>query len=93
VDVFTARGFFLVAGTEHNSPGHDPIAVRCKGAPLPADARGAFSRGACVLAAHQYLRARGESRPAERLNDRKGLDEMADLGARVIRAVLASTEP
>jgi hypothetical protein len=91
VDVLDARGFFLTAGTEHNSPGREPVAVRCKGgAPLPDKARRLFSRGACILAAHHYRRALGQpgvaagGRP-----DRRELDALAELGSKVIGAVTA----
>jgi hypothetical protein len=88
VDTLEARGFFMTAGTEHNSPGHEPIAVRCKGkAPLPAKAHRLFSRGACILAAHQHRRATGQPGFADGGRpDRRELDAMADLGARVIGA-------
>jgi hypothetical protein len=87
VDALDARGYFATAGTEHNSPDREPIAIRCKGgAPLPERARRLFSRGACILAAHQHLRAQG--RPGletTRRADRATLDGLADLGSRVIR--------
>jgi hypothetical protein len=93
VDLLDARGFFLTAGTEHNSPGREPIAVRCKGgAPLPAKAHRLFSRGACILAAHQYRRAQGQPGfAADGRPDRRELDALADLGAKVMGAATANT--
>jgi len=91
VDALDARGYFATAGTEHNSPDREPIAIRCKGgAQLPERARRLFSRGACILAAHQHLRAQG--RPGletDRRADLATLDGLANLGSRVIRESIA----
>jgi hypothetical protein len=90
VEALDARGYFATAGTEHNSPGREPIAIRCKGgAPLPETSRRLFSRGACILAAHQRLRAQGEpGLETSHRADRATLDRLADLGAKTIREAL-----
>ncbi len=92
VDALDARGFFQVAGTEHNSPVDEPVAIRCAGGePLPPSARRLFSRGACILAAHQWLRSRGETGVDTRSKPgRAELDRLAALGSRAIRSVVGS---
>ena len=57
-----AAGIAVVAGTEHNTLALDPIDPACVGAaPLPDTVRSIFWEGTCVLAAHQFLGAQGES--------------------------------
>ena len=52
----------VTAGTEHNTRDLIPIAPAClAGAPIPEDVQTIFDEGACVIAAHQYLSARGET--------------------------------
>jgi hypothetical protein len=89
-EVFDRRGFFMTAGTEHNSPDPEPITFGCKGGkPLPELPKRLFARGACVVAAHHYLRARGEPGldPASK-PDPATLSRLAALGARVIRKTI-----
>ncbi len=55
-----SAGFVVTAGTEHNTPDLIPLAPTCRrGEPIPADIADIFAEGACVIAAHQYLTARG----------------------------------
>ena len=55
-------GIVVTAGTEHNTRDLVPIAPTCvNGAPIPGDTAAIFAEGACVVAAHQYLVARGET--------------------------------
>ncbi len=88
VEYFDKNGFVILMGTEHNSPGMIPLACGTRdGKPLNDFLRKVSWEGACVVAAHQYLRARGgegytdsRGRP---LGDRKPY--LASLGNAVIR--------
>ncbi|MBS2212707.1 hypothetical protein KEM09_14910 [Carboxylicivirga mesophila] len=52
------QGFVVSFGTEHNSPGHQPLEVMAKGGvPLDNELMEINYEGACILAAHQYLYA------------------------------------
>lgn len=57
--VFSLRkfGFLVVAGTEHNTTECVPLSISAKGGvSLPAELEAIFWEGACVVAAHQFLR-------------------------------------
>lgn len=55
-------GLVVTAGTEHNTLDLVPLDPACLGgAPLPDELRAIFWEGACVVAAHQHLVARGEA--------------------------------
>ncbi|HSV73264.1 MAG TPA: hypothetical protein VLH79_05840 [Chthonomonadales bacterium] len=55
-------GVAVTAGTEHNTPELLPIEPRCAGgAPVPEEAAALFWEGACVVAAHQFLRFAGRA--------------------------------
>ncbi len=58
---FREEGFVVMFGTEHNTPALQPLTVTTGdgGAPDP-DLAGISYLGACIVAAHQYLRAKGE---------------------------------
>jgi len=57
---FDEKGFIILLGTEHNSPDMMPLTCDTRGnIPLSANARRISWEGACAVAAHQYLRARG----------------------------------
>jgi hypothetical protein len=61
VTALRAAGFPVVGGTEHNTLDLLPLDPTCAGgAPLPPEVRRIFREGACVVAAHQSLTARGE---------------------------------
>ena len=60
VAAFRAAGIVVTAGTEHNTRQRIPLQPRCVDGSLPSPAaREAFWEGACVVAAHQHLRASG----------------------------------
>ncbi len=62
VRAMRAAGLVVTAGTEHNTLDLLPIEPTCvNGAPIPEDVRAIFREGACVVAAHQYRTANGES--------------------------------
>lgn len=59
---FRNKGFVILMGTEHNTP--EMISLRCdtRGKiPLSPDMQQISYEGACVVAAHQYLRAKGQT--------------------------------
>lgn len=61
VTFFRSKKFLITFGTEHNTPQLDPIKVSCSGGvDLDADLERIGYEGACIIAAHQYLVAKGE---------------------------------
>jgi hypothetical protein len=62
VKFFYNKGFVVLFGTEHNAPELIPLTVETRGGKKLDDELKEISyNGACVIAAHQYLRAKGES--------------------------------
>jgi len=60
VDFFHSKGFIILFGTEHNTPDMIPLTVSCRHqVPLSAELKKISFEGACIIAAHQYLRAQG----------------------------------
>jgi hypothetical protein len=61
VSFFHQNNFVITFGTEHNTPQLDPLKVTCRGGiPLDRELQEINYEGAAVIAAHQYLVARGE---------------------------------
>jgi hypothetical protein len=61
VAFFREKGFIVMFGTEHNTPSLDPLRVSARGGvDLDEELRIISYEGACIVAAHQYLRAKGE---------------------------------
>ncbi len=86
VTFFHERGFVITFGTEHNTPALEPLTVSARnGVPLDDELPGINYEGACVIAAHQYLRAKGEegypAKPGSMADIR---NELAGLGRAVI---------
>jgi hypothetical protein len=62
VDYFSEKGFIILLGTEHNTPDMIPLTCDSRGKqPLSSEMKRTSYEGACVIAAHQYLRARGKT--------------------------------
>ncbi len=60
VEFFSEKGFIITFGTEHNTPEMIPLSITTRGgAPLDEDLKKIGWEGACVIAAHQYLRFEG----------------------------------
>ncbi len=60
ISFFSSKGFVILLGTEHNTPSAGPLKITARGGvPLDDEIRETAWKGACVVAAHQYLRARG----------------------------------
>ena len=60
VEFFDKKGFVITFGTEHNTPALDPLTVSVGDSELDDYLLKVSYEGACVVAAHQYLRAQGE---------------------------------
>jgi hypothetical protein len=62
VHYFQNRGFVTLLGTEHNTPEMAPLTCTTRGKiPLSPSMQQISYEGACVVAAHQYLRANGKT--------------------------------
>jgi hypothetical protein len=60
VEYFRRKKYVITFGTEHNSPGIFPLTVKVeKDRELSPEMKKVSYEGCCVLAAHQYLVARG----------------------------------
>lgn len=60
VNFFHEKGFIITFGTEHNTPELIPLTVTARGGvPLDDSLKKIAWEGACIIAAHQYLRADG----------------------------------
>ncbi|MBE0652255.1 MAG: hypothetical protein IH594_00565 [Bacteroidales bacterium] len=58
---FHDRGFILTFGTEHNTPELIPLKIFARGGkPLDEELKRINFEGACIISAHQYLRAKEE---------------------------------
>jgi hypothetical protein len=87
VSYFRSKNFLITFGTEHNTPQLDPVKVSCSGGvELDADLERIGFEGACIIAAHQYLVAKGK----EGYLDMNGIaktneyDKFVELGQAVI---------
>ena len=61
VKFFYDKGFVITFGTEHNTPVLEPVKVSCSGGVgLDEELIKIGYEGACVVAAHQYLIAKGK---------------------------------
>ena len=61
VTYFNEKGFVITFGSEHNTPQLDPMRITCKGGiELDVELNKMNYEGTAVIAAHQYLIARGK---------------------------------
>ena len=95
-----AAGLIVLAGTEHNTLDMVPIEPTCRGGTnIPEDIKEILWEGACVVAAHQFLVAHGQTgfldtrgQPnAAYANAETRICAFAALGAAVIHAFCRST--
>ncbi len=86
VNFFDRKGFAITFGTEHNTPKLDPLTVTCRGGvPLDEHLLKINYRGACIIAAHQFLVSIGEQGfPVLDFPKAGRLDELASMGDRII---------
>lgn len=60
VQFFHSKEFIILFGTEHNTPDMIPLTVSCRHqVRLPDELKKISFDSACIIAAHQYLRAQG----------------------------------
>lgn len=92
VSFFHDHGFIITFGTEHNSPELFPLTITTRGnVPLTHQLLKIGYEGACVIAAHEYLRAQDQEgyidkKGKARIKDR---DEFVLLGKAVIEKFLS----
>ena len=94
VSAFKGKSIILTAGTEHNTPRMEPMVPACRGGiELDETLKEAFWKGACVVAAHQYLTSMGRAGYVDDLGERTE-EETAQLefiGDAVIAYYLANS--
>ena len=89
---FEQNGFVSVFGTAHSTPDLIPLRVSTRGGEyLDGDLAAISYKGACIIAAHQYLRAKGQQGyldpEGNPVSDR--LDDMIELGKSVIHRYIS----
>ena len=96
VTYFRSKNFLITFGTEHNTPQLDPVKVSCRGGvELDEELTRIGFEGACIIAAHQYLVAKGE----EGYLDMNGIakadeyDSFVELGQAVINHFIEASSP
>jgi len=91
VTFFDQKGFIILFGTEHNTPDMIPLSILGKGnKPLDKELEKISYEGACVIAAHQYLLAKGKEGYLDK-NDSPKISEKQEfimLGKAVIERFL-----
>jgi hypothetical protein len=91
VDFFHKKGFIITFGTEHNTPEMIPLTVSSRGSiPLDESLKRIAWDGACIIAAHQYLRADGRQGYVlpDGTHSEKQMNELKYLGQLVIEYYL-----
>lgn len=87
VEFFHDKGFIITFGTEHNTPQMAPLTVKSRGEiPLDEALKKIAWEGACIIAAHQYLRADGRQGYVlpDGTHSKGQKEELAQLGEMVI---------
>ncbi|MDO8927716.1 MAG: hypothetical protein Q7W54_01865, partial [Bacteroidota bacterium] len=96
VTYFRSKNFLITFGTEHNTPQLDPVKVSCSGGvDLDEELERIGYEGACIIAAHQYLIAKGEEGflDAGGIAKTKKYDAFAELGNAVIGHFIEASSP
>jgi hypothetical protein len=91
VEFFHNKGFIITFGTEHNTPEMLPLTVTTRGTrALDESLKKIGWEGACVIAAHQYLRADGRQGYVlpDGTHSIKQMRELTELGQLVIEYFL-----
>ncbi len=92
---FSNKDFLVLFGTAHSTPEEKPLRVNTRdGKYLDEELSGISYDGASVIAAHQYLRARGETGyvSSEGIPQKKRINEFIALGKAVIHKFI-NAEP
>lgn len=92
VQFFHKKGFIITFGTEHNTPEMTPMTVSTRGSlPLDESLKKISWEGACIIAAHQYLRADGRQGYVlpDGTHSVKQMRELINLGQLVIEYFLS----
>ncbi len=84
IHFFDEKGFVILLGSEHNTPDLSPLTLNARGEKLSTYVERVGYEGACVVAAHQYLRAEGKE------GYKGNKKEMIDLGKAVIQYFLTN---
>jgi hypothetical protein len=95
VEFFHEKGFIITFGTEHNTPEMLPLTVTAReSVPLDESLKKIAWQGACVIAAHQYLRADGRQGYVlpDGTHSIKQMRELISLGQLVIEYFLNKYE-
>jgi hypothetical protein len=88
VEYFHRKGFIITFGTEHNTPELSPLKVSTRGSvPLDDFLNEVSFEGAAIIAAHQYLRSRGDAALANGniIFTHQLKNEYVELGTQVIK--------
>jgi hypothetical protein len=88
VQFFNEKGFIITMGTEHNTPEMIPMKIQARNhEPLDVGIKALVYYSACILAAHQYLVAKGKDGylTKEGFPRLEKQDEFVTLGNAVIR--------
>ncbi len=88
VQFFSEKGFIITMGTEHNTPQMIPMTLQSRDhEPLDKSLKATVYYGACIIAAHQFLVARGKEGylTKEGFPRLEKQDEFITLGNAVIR--------
>lgn len=91
VEFFHKKGFIITFGTEHNTPEMIPLTVTARGnVPLDESLKRIAWEGACIIAAHQYLRADGRQGYVlpDGKHSNKQKNELTNLGRIIIEYYL-----
>ena len=95
VEFFDNKGFIITFGTEHNTPEMLPLTVSARGKkPLDNQLKQINWKGVCVIAAHQYLRAKKKNGYTAKEGKAKMIEkkEFEMLGQLVIEYFLNKTK-
>ncbi len=93
IGYFSQRNFVILLGTEHNTPDLLPLTVSCRnGIPLDEEMKRISYEGACIIAAHQYLKAKGNSglTKADASTGITGKEQLITMGNAVIERFITS---
>ena len=95
VEYFNGKGFIITFGTEHNTPEMIPLTVTARGGePLDESLKTIAWEGACIIAAHQYLRADGRQGYVlpDGKHSKQQKEDLAILGQLVIEYFLTKSK-